>query len=182
MHTEYEARFLGIDTDAIHDRLLALTATCTMPRTLMRRIVFKNGDIEQRGGWLRLRDEGHRITLTYKQTTSLTSAIDTTLESEVQVNDFDTTKTLLEAMGFQALRFQENYREEWKIGAVTFDLDTWPDLPTFLEVEGPDEDTVRNAIESLGLDIAQASYGSVDEVYLAVLARDILAETTLTFA
>src|SRR4051794_10396287 len=128
-----------------------------MPRTLMRRIVFKNNDIEQRGGWLRLRDEGHRVTLTYEQTTTETSAIDTTLEAEIQVNDFDATKALLEAMGFRALRYQENYREEWKIAAVTFDPDTWPDLPTFLEVEGPDEDAVRRAAESLGLDLVRSS-------------------------
>jgi adenylate cyclase class 2 len=83
-------------------------------------------------------------------------------------------------MGFKVLRYQENYREEWKLGEVTFDLDTWPDLPTFLEVEGPDEDAVRAAAEKLGLDLTQASYGSVDEVYLAVLERDILAEDTLT--
>jgi len=152
MHTEYEARFLAIDLDAVLDKLTAQSATCVMPRTLMRRIVFKNSDIEQRGGWLRLRDEGHRTTLT----------------------------SLLEAMGFKALRYQENYREEWKLGEVTFDLDTWPDLPTFLEVEGPDEDAVRAAAEKLGLDLNQASYGSVDEVYLAVLERDILAEDTLT--
>ncbi len=181
MHTEYEARFLAIDIDAIHDRLHAQSATCTMTRTLMRRIVFKNNDIDQRGGWLRLRDEGRRITLTYKQTASDTSAIDSILETEIQVNDFGATKTLLEAMGFKALRYQENYREEWMIGAVTFDLDTWPDLPTFLEVEGPDEATVRAAAESVGQDLANASYGSVDEVYLAVLKRDILTEHTLTF-
>jgi len=182
MHTEYEARFLTIDLDAVLDKLTAQSATCVMPRTLMRRIVFKNSDIEQRGGWLRLRDEGHRTTLTYKQTTADTSAIDTTLEAEITVSDFEATKTLLEAMGFKALRYQENYREEWKLGEVTFDLDTWPDLPTFLEVEGPDEDAVRAAAEKLGLDLTQASYGSVDEVYLAVLERDILAEDTLTFA
>jgi adenylate cyclase, class 2 len=38
------------------------------------------------------------------------------------------------------------------------------------------------AANSLGLDLARASYGSVDEVYLAVLDRDILGEDTLTFA
>lgn len=106
----------------------------------MRRIVFKNGDIEQRGGWLRLRDEGRRTTLTYKQATADTSAIDTTLEAEVVVNDFEATRTLVTALGFRAVNYQENYREEWRLDAVIFDLDTWPDLPTFLEVEGPDED------------------------------------------
>jgi adenylate cyclase class 2 len=182
MHTEFEARFLAIDVDAIKAKLMDQSATCAMPRTLMRRIVFKNDDIEQRGGWLRLRDEGHRVTMTYKQTTDATSAIDTTLEAEIQVNDFEATKSLLEAMGFRALRYQENYREEWKLGEMAFDLDTWPGLPTFLEIEGPDEMTVQAGANSLGLDLTRASYGSVDEVYLAVLDRDILAEKTLTFA
>ncbi len=182
MDIEFEARFLAIDTDAIRDKLAAQGGVCVMPRTLMRRIVFKNDDIAERGGWLRLRDEGRRITMTYKQTTSGTSAIDTTLEAEIQVNDFQATKTLLEAMAFKALRYQENYREEWKLGAVTLDMDTWPGLSTFLEIEGPGEDAVRATADALGLDFAHASYGSVDEVYLAVLDRDILAEETLTFA
>lgn len=77
---------------------------------------------------------------------------------------------------------QENYREEWTLGAVIFDLDTWPGLPTFLEVDGPDKDTVRGTVDGLGLDLARASLGSVDEVYLTVLHRDILAEDVLTFA
>lgn len=182
MHTEYEARFLDVDVTALLDKLNAETAMRLMPRTLMRRIVFKNSDIEGRGGWLRLRDEGHRVTLTYKQTTGGPSAIDTTLEAEIVVSDFELTKNLLEAMGFTALRYQENYREEWKFGEVTLDLDTWPDLPTFLEIEGPDEESVRDAATNLGLSLAQASYGSVDEVYLTVLERDILAESALTFS
>ncbi|WP_250001533.1 class IV adenylate cyclase [Actinoplanes sp. M2I2] len=181
MEIEFEARFLAVDTDAVRDRVAAQGGVCVMDRTLMRRIVFKNDDIAERGGWLRLRDEGRRVTMTYKQTTSDTSAIDTTLEAEIHVNDFGAAKSLLEAMGFQALRYQENYREEWKLGEVTLDLDTWPGLPTFLEVEGPDEASVRAAAVALGLDFAQARYGSVDEVYLAVLNRDILREETLTF-
>jgi hypothetical protein len=28
-------------------------------------------------------------------------------------------------MGFHALRYQENYREEWKLDEIAFDLDTW---------------------------------------------------------
>jgi adenylate cyclase class 2 len=85
-------------------------------------------------------------------------------------------------MGFEALRYQENYREEWKLGEVTLDIDTWPGLSTYVEVEGPSEDAVRAAAEVLGFDFAHASYGSVDEVYLTVLDRDILTEETLTFA
>jgi adenylate cyclase class 2 len=170
-----------VDVDTVRARLGELGATCVIPRILMRRLVFTNSDVQARRGWLRLRDEGVRTSLTYKQTAVDTSTIDSTLEAEIEVSDFDATRTLLEAMGFTALRYQENYREEWKHQGVTFDLDTWPDLPTFLEVEGRNEQAVRQAAAALGLDLAQASYGSVDEVYLAVLDRDILAEDTLTF-
>lgn len=182
MDVEFEARFLNIDTDAVRDKLVAQGGACVMPRTLMRRIVFKNKDIAERGGWLRLRDEGRRITMTYKQATGDVSAIDTTLEAEIQVNDFQAAKALLEAMGFEALRHQENYREEWRLGEVTLDIDTWPGLSTYVEIEGPGEDAVRATAEALGFDFALASFGSVDEVYLAVLDRDILTEETLTFA
>jgi adenylate cyclase class 2 len=179
---EYEARFLSVDPEQIAATLRAKGGTCELPRTLMRRIVFKNADIEARRGWLRLRDEGNRTVLTYKQVASDTSAIDSILEAEVEVGDFPATQNLLEAMGFTALRYQENYREEWVLDGVTFDLDTWPDLDPFLEIEGPDEAAVRHAAATLAFDFTNATFGSVDEVYLNVLSRDILTEPTLTFA
>ena len=102
MQTEYEARFLSVDVDKVIAVLRERGATQHQPRTLMRRVVFKNGDIDARGGWLRLRDEGHQVTLTYKQTTADVSAIDTILEAEIVVSGFDDTHHLLTAMGFQA--------------------------------------------------------------------------------
>lgn len=183
MTPEFEARFLTIDADTITARLHDSGATRTMPRTLMRRIVLKNQDITDRGGWLRLRDQGDKTVLTYKQVNSTDSAsgIDSILEAEVEVADFHAAQQLLEAMGFTTLRYQENYREEWRLNGVTYDLDTWPGLPTYLEIEGPDEASVRAAAKNLDLDYGAATFGSVDEVYLAVLNRDILKESRLVF-
>jgi adenylate cyclase class 2 len=56
-----------------------------------------------------------------------------------------------------------------------------PDLPALVEIEGPDEASVRAAAGSLGLDYSQARVGSVDEIYMSELRRDILAERTLAF-
>jgi adenylate cyclase class 2 len=180
---EYEARFLDIDPRTITASLGARGGRQVMPRTLMRRIVFINDDIDARGGWLRLRQQGERTFLTYKQVAhNRPSSIDSILEAETEVVDFQDTRGLLEAMGYTAKRYQENYREEWRLDGVTYDIDTWPDLPTYLEIEGESEQAVHDAAAALDLDPTLASYGSVDEVYLKVLGRDILAESSLTFA
>ncbi|GBQ02975.1 hypothetical protein SSP531S_44390 [Streptomyces spongiicola] len=89
---------------------------------------------------------------------------------------------ILRRVGLTEVRYQENYREEWRLGEVAFDFDTWPDLPTFLEIEGPDEASVRQAAALLDLDYSEARFGSVDEIYKSEAGRDILAEPTLLFS
>ncbi|XVS65997.1 CYTH domain-containing protein [Actinosynnema sp. CA-299493] len=181
MNPEYEARFTNIDVKGKVEVLRDRGAVCVLPRTLMKRVVFKNEEIARKGGWLRLRDQGNSVTLTYKQTNSEQSSIDSILEAEVQVSDFAAAQHLLEAMGFKALRYQENYREEWELDGVKYDFDTWPSLPTFLEIEGSDEESVRLAAKALELPFEDAVFGSVDEVYESVLGRNILVESRLVF-
>ena len=89
---------------------------------------------------------------------------------------------ILSRLGLQQVRYQENYREEWRLGEVVFDFDTWPGLPTFVEIEGSDEVSVRQAAVALGLDYSRARFGSVDEIYISEVGRDILAEPTLLFS
>ncbi|MBN3932421.1 class IV adenylate cyclase [Streptomyces verrucosisporus] len=176
---EYEAKFLAIDVDAVRDHLRSAGAERVFDKTLFTRLIFEN-DAVQGEQWLRLRDEGGRTTLTLKQVTDATH-INGTTEIEVEVSDLEKTAELLTALGLRQVRYQQNYREEWRLGDVTYDLDTWPDLPTFLEVESTSEDAVRKAVAELGLDYGQARFGSIDLIYKSELGRDILAEPTLLF-
>ncbi|MGF6889376.1 adenylate cyclase class 2 [Nocardia sp. GAS34] len=179
MKHEYEAKFLAIDIDAIRATLIALGAKQILPRTLLTRTIFEN-DTLARGAWLRLRNEGSRSTLTLKQVTDATS-IDGTTEIETTVGDLAAMAEILTRLGATEVRYQENYREEWQLGEVIYDIDTWPDLPAFLEIEGPNETAVRAAATGLGLDYAHARFGSVDEIYKTENGRDILTEPTLLF-
>ncbi|MFI7666599.1 class IV adenylate cyclase [Nocardia sp. NPDC049526] len=180
MKHEYEAKFLAIDVDAVRAALTALGATQLFPRTLLTRKIFDN-DTLARGAWVRLRNEGSRSTLTLKQVTDA-STIDGTTEIETTVGDLDAMAEILAHLGLREVRYQENFREEWQLGDVVFDLDTWPDLPTFLEIEGPDEAAVRRAANLLSLNYAEARFGSVDEIYKSETGRDILIEPTLLFS
>ena len=60
---------------------------------------------------------------------------------------------------------QETKREIWSFGEVEICIDTWPWIPTFIEIEGPNEDAVWAAAEKLGFEKSQAKFGSVDTTY-----------------
>ncbi|WP_411091343.1 class IV adenylate cyclase [Streptomyces sp. 049-1] len=180
MKHEYEAKFLAVDTAALQTKLTALGAVQAFPRALLVRSIFETDSFE-RGTWIRLRAEGTRSTLTLKQVTDGTR-IDGTREIETEVSDLDATADILRHAGLAEVRYQENFREEWRLGEVVFDFDTWPGLPTFLEIEGPDETAVRQAAALLDLDYSEARFGSVDAVYMSELDRDILTEPTLLFS
>ncbi|KMS74449.1 adenylyl cyclase [Streptomyces viridochromogenes] len=179
MKHEYEAKFLDIDVDALQTKLTSLGATQIFPRTRLTRKIFENDALDG-GQWIRLRDEGTRSTLTLKHVSDATR-IDGTTEVETEVTDLHAMAEILRGLGLQEVRYQENYREEWRLGEVVFDFDTWPDLPTFIEIEGPDEASVRQAAALLDLDYTAARFGSVDEIYKSEAGRDILTEPTLLF-
>jgi adenylate cyclase class 2 len=73
-------------------------------------------------------------------------------EIEVEIDDFDAGKQIIEATGLQIVRRQQKRRHTYILGDVTLDFDTWPGLPTYLELEGPDENSLQKAASSLGLD------------------------------
>jgi adenylate cyclase class 2 len=180
MKHEYEAKFLAVDVAGLQAKLRSLGAVWAFPRTLLTRKIFESDALDG-SQWVRLRNEGTRTTLTLKQVTDAGSIHGTT-EIETEVSDLGAMAEILTSLGLREVRYQENYREEWQLGDVAFDFDTWPDLPTFLEIEGPDEQSVRQAAADLGLDYAQARFGSVDVVYKSEAGRDILTEPTLLFA
>ncbi|MED7953980.1 class IV adenylate cyclase [Streptomyces sp. BE303] len=179
MKHEYEAKFLAVDVADLQARLTVLGAVQAFPRTLLTRKIFESDALDG-GAWVRLRDEATRSTLTLKQVTDATT-IDGTTEIETEVADLQSMAEILRSLGLREVRYQENYREEWRLGEVAFDFDTWPDLATFVEIEGPDEASVRQAASLLELDYAEARFGSVDEIYKSEAGRDILAEPALLF-
>lgn len=159
MAAEIEATFLNIDKDKTRKQLQKLGATLKVPETLMQRTVFDLG----KNQFARVRDEGNKITLSYKHVEEL--SLSGTQEICVEVSNYKDTVELLKACGIKAKAEQETLRETWVIDGIEIDIDTWPWLPTFLEIEGPSEQSVLDTAQKLGLNMADAVYGSVDEVY-----------------
>ena len=168
MQTEIEAKWLNINVAALRLKLAGAGATLVQPERLMTRRIYDYPDmrLEQSGGWVRVRNEGDKITLSYKQLSDRT--VLGTKEVSVVVDDFDATCHLLEAIGMKSNSFQETKRESWKLGNVEIELDTWPWIPSFIEIEAPSERELNNTAQKLGLDYAEALHGSVETAYQAV--------------
>lgn len=165
MQTEIEAKFPGIDPVALRVILKQVGAHREHEERLMRRRNFDYPDhyLEKKGGWIRVRDEGDQVSLAYKQLNDRT--LYGTKEVTLAVQDFDLISVFLESVGFIQVSYQETKRERWQLGTVEVTIDTWPWVPSFVELEGPTEEAVRAAAQKLKLDWAEAMHGSVETVY-----------------
>ena len=166
MKTEIEAKFLNIDIEKIRTRLKKIGATLEYPERMMKRKVYDYPDERLRkiGAWIRVRDEGEgKVTLSYKQLQNRT--LHGTKEITLDVSDFNTMCDFLQACGFDSKSYQETKREKWTIGNSEITIDTWPWIPTFIEVESETEEEVRRISDSLGFNWDKALHGSVETAY-----------------
>ncbi|NOZ44184.1 MAG: CYTH domain-containing protein [bacterium] len=115
----------------------------------MRRGVFNIGELQgSRAEWVRLRDNGNVITMTYKVRNSV--EIDAAKEYEVEVNNFDNAYELLSKLKWNGVFYQENRRQIFLIDDIEFMIDTRPMIPTYLEVESSSKDKVEKGMNLLG--------------------------------
>ena len=160
MQNEIEAQFLDINKTTIRQKLKSIGAKLEKPEVLMRRTVFYTGD----HSFARVRDEGDKIVMTYKNVSDDHSILGTK-EVNVCVDDYDDAILLLKGCGLEIKARQETKREIWHFDEVEICIDTWPWIPTFIEIEGPSEKSVWDTAKKLGLNKDQAKFGSVDTTY-----------------
>lgn len=165
MQTEVEAKWLNVNLNEIRGKLRDVGAVCSSPERLMVRRAYDYPDkrLNKIGGWVRVRNEGNKTTLSYKQLNDRT--LHGTKEISVSVDDFGRTCSFLDAIGLQSKAFQETKRESWKLGSVEIELDTWPWIPSFVEIEASNEIQLKSVAEKLGLNYTDALHGSVELAY-----------------
>lgn len=160
MNNEIEAQFLNINKDDIRAKLRTLGATLIKPEVLMKRVVFYTGD----HSFARVRDEGDGIVMTYKNITDDNSILGTK-EVNLTVDNYDNAVSFMKCCGLKVKAKQDSLRETWEYKGAEICIDTWPWIPTFIEIEAPDEDLVWSIADQLGFKKEQAKFGSVDTTY-----------------
>lgn len=146
MPTEHETKVLDIDVEEIKKKLRELGAK-EEKEMHMRRWIY---DMTQAGDeWFRLRDDGNKITLTYKHRKG--EGISETEEVEVEVEDFEKTAEIISKMNFKGKYYQENKRILFTLKDIEFCIDFWPKIPPLLEIESTSEEKVIEGLKMLGL-------------------------------
>lgn len=166
MQQEIEATFTNIDMSVMRDKLKRAGATLTVPERVMKRVVVDYPDKrmqQQSDSWVRIRDEGDKVTLTYKRTKE--HDLSSIKEIEVEVSDYQKTIDIFLALGMVVHTNQETKRETWELDDVEVVIDQWPWIPPILEVEGRSKQAIKKVAERLGLDWADALFGSVIVAY-----------------
>ncbi len=164
MKIEHEATFSDIDKNFIRKRLREVGAELIREEFTQKRFAFKlpKGN-EIRGGWVRVRDEGNKITMSIKIVDG--GSISSQKEVCLEVNDFDSAVCFVESLGCEKKAYQETKRELWKVRDVEITIDEWPFLEPFLEIEANTEEEVKEVVEKLGLNYEKALFCAVDTLY-----------------
>lgn len=163
MQTEIEGKFRIASIEAIRSTLAANGAICVQPMRLMKRALIEEAHHSDENSFIRIRDEGDKVTLTYKRRESDT--LHGQKEIEVVVSSFDKTIELFAAAGWRYITFQESKRETWTLDGAEVVIDEWPWIDPYIEIEAPSEEIVRAVAKKLAVDWNTANLGSVDNFY-----------------
>ena len=163
MQAEIEVKFINIDVDATREILARASAVCEQPMRDMHRAVYEPDELAARDAFVRVRDEGNKLSLTYKQFEG--RHLHSAKEIETTVGSFEAAVQIFEQLGFSPKSLQESRRETWKLDDVEVVIDEWPHLNPYIEIEGASEEAVRNVASKLGFDWETAVFGTVTSVY-----------------
>ena len=148
---ELEVKFYLSRREEAEQKLVALGGLLAHPRVHEVNLRFDTPDLSllQEGKLLRLRKDS-RVRLTFKGVGSEQGGVRLRQELEITVSDYDTTRKLVEALGFQVQMMYEKYRTTYRLGETEVALDEMP-TGDFLEIEGPDSESIKAVSRQLGL-------------------------------
>jgi adenylate cyclase class 2 len=164
MQKEIETRFLDINKNEVVKKLLSLGAVDKGEEKLDE-IIFHAAD----GSWIgkrkfiRLRKIKDKIKLTYKE--NIEQTVDSAKEIELEVSDLKKCSEFFHNIGLRAMRELEKYRHTFEFGDITIDIDTWPRIPAYMEIEGPSVVSLKEFCKKLGMDWEKRFDGDAREVF-----------------
>jgi adenylate cyclase class 2 len=164
---ETEAKFYIQNLRKIELRLQELKAQLIQPRIHETNLRFDNASSDLRRSYrvLRLRQD-EKARFTFKgPSEEKEGGILSRREIEFVVEDFESAKQFLEALGFESVVFYEKFRTTYELNDTYIMLDELP-YGEFIEIEGENVEEIHNTANLLGLNwnaMVKAGYHALFE-------------------
>ena len=160
---EFEIKFLEVDVPKLEKKLLETGAEKIGEYDYSRMLLdYPDFRLNENHSWLRLRTNGKETTLAYKADIKDKLGVQ---EIEVVVDDYEKTYKLLKSLGLVVKREEKNKRIRYKKGEAVFDIDFWPGIPPYLEVEANSIKEAREAANELGFNGDKGLICSASAIY-----------------
>lgn len=163
---EIEVKILEIDVADIQQKLKTLGTKKTFDGD-MHTIVFDttDGQLKKKGQFLRLRQEGNNVHFCFKGKKDSSKKFKVREEIELNVSSMEDMTIILSQLGLVKKLEYFKHREQYKLGKISFDIDTYKEIPTFLEIEAPTEKEVEKAVKLLGYSMKDTTNASASELF-----------------
>jgi adenylate cyclase class 2 len=157
---EVELKILEVNVDAVVKKLLSIGAKKIFEGDIQARYFdFPDGKLRNAGSVLRLEFE-----LAFKKKSSDDESVKSQDETETIVSDIEAMKKILLNLGLIEKIGLNKHRVSYSLGKVHFEFDTFPGIPTFLEIEAHSIKEAKDWVEKLGFSIKDAKPWSGKEV------------------
>lgn len=102
--------------------------------------------------WIRLRKSNEKVELTTKHIFDKKEMeVQAVGEREVNTSSFEETNSILESIGIVKRSYQEKIRYSYKLDGADIEIDLWPLLNPYMEIECDDVSVIESIITKLGL-------------------------------
>src|SRR3989338_9191381 len=154
MAHEIETKVLDIDSEEIKKRLLSLGAKKIQDTRLVVDWYRPKGIKEGEDPWfLRIRSySGKKHEVTWKAKSDILGTARKHKEINFDIAEPEKLADFFEEIGLEKYAHQEKDRVSFVYQNWQFDLDQYPSMPAFLEIEGYSEEHIKEAIGLLGLE------------------------------
>lgn len=86
-------------------------------------------------------------------------------ETEIEVSNIKEANSLLESLGFSYESYQKKIRTTYILDEFELDIDSWPGIPTYVEIEGKLEEELELFLNKLGYSMKDTVSCTADQVY-----------------
>ncbi len=146
---ETEVKILEVDVKGIQQKLRKLGAKKVEECSIHERIFDFKDKPFPRGTLFRVRHHGNRTEVTFKTNPTGGSKFLEHDEYQTIVEDFDTMCKILQLAGLIITNDRQKRRISYVLGKIKFEIDKYPTIPAYMEVEGKRGDIVK-ALKKLG--------------------------------